>query len=123
MTDDCKINPYLQQDIRNFLNTRLEEIEKKPANEDLRAEIAEIQSNIKNLNWCKPGRRSGKRKKTARNIFIGDCMRKEENGGHGLDMKTCSIMWNAMDDSEKAQYAPENQPEEKPAAEEKKETI
>jgi len=49
-------------------------------------------------------RKKSKRKKTARNIFIGDCMRKPENGGRGLEMKVCSDEWKSISSDKKAEY-------------------
>jgi len=43
---------------------------------------------------------------TARNIFIGHCMRKPEKDGLGLSMSKCSEKWKSMSEEEKAKYQP-----------------
>lgn len=35
-----------------------------------------------------------KRPPTARSTFLGNCMRSQDKGGQGKDMKTCSVVWN-----------------------------
>lgn len=50
--------------------------------------------------------KKGGRAPSARNIFIGHCMRKPEKDGLGLSMSECSARWKKMSEAEKATYHP-----------------
>lgn len=49
--------------------------------------------------------KSGKRKKSAYNMFIGDCIKERPEGQAVSDrMKTCGPQWKSLDDSKKEHY-------------------
>lgn len=107
---ECKINPFFRNDIKQFLLARKAQISGNGPNESLRDEIDGIIGGIDNLNVCKLEKgakgtrtRTG-RKPSARNNYIGVCMRKEEKGGMGLDMVTCSGNWRDMSANDRAKY-------------------
>ncbi len=51
--------------------------------------------------------KKGERKKTERNVFMGQCMRKPEKGGMGKDMSYCSNVFKSMPESERKKYKEE----------------
>jgi len=113
----CAIPKPFQKDIKKMLMKRQKHFARgaaaknpfSPAFQSVSDVYQEIIDNIEHLNYCDPTQiatgKGGKRKKTARNVFIGYCMKKKENGGLGVgDMKECSNRWKAEGDSLMAKY-------------------
>lgn len=48
--------------------------------------------------------KQGGKKKTERNVYMGVCMRGNDKGGMGKDMKTCSENFKGMSTAEKEKY-------------------
>jgi len=66
----------------------------------------ESASSCDSPNKTKTKVKSGGKKKTERNVYMGVCMRKAENGGMGKDMGTCSGDFKGMSNEEKKKYTP-----------------
>lgn len=99
--NDCKVPTVIRDEIKGFVKKRKRELTKAtkgpigPIAEEMLEVYEGIEENIGKLNVCeiRKSKASGskkKRKPTARNVFIGHCMRKPENGGMGKDMASCS---------------------------------
>lgn len=105
MALDCEIPAPVKKDIRRLLVARKKKFERgaqagnqfSPAFQAISDQYDAIIQDFKNLNVCSISqiRKGKKRKKTPRNVWIGHCMRKPDNGGLGKDMKTCSDMWKS----------------------------
>jgi len=72
--------------------------------------LEEIETELVNISTqgvCvldKPGRKKGKRKPSAYNNFIGQCMRPHDKGGDGKPMKVCATQWRSKSDADKKKY-------------------
>jgi len=53
--------------------------------------------------------KQGAKKKTERNVYMGVCMRGNDKGGMGKDMKTCSENFKGMSNEEKNKYIPKEE--------------
>ena len=94
--------------IRDLLAEKVKEASENQ-NEDLVKCLTELSKQISSMPTCveaeQPKKRGRKKRKvTARNVWIGDCMRSAEKGGMAKPMKTCSIDWKGMDDDQKLKY-------------------
>ena len=66
----------------------------------------ESASSCDSPNKTKTKVKSGGKKKTERNVYMGVCMKGNDKGGMGKDMKSCSENFKGMSNEEKKKYTP-----------------